>query len=430
MARNVVALALISLLLLQGCVLTPDAEDGNRAGSFSAEEKLAEADRVKLETPTARPKNLFPNSFWYEKLNGQWDEKDEEARLTIKLAAEEAVALSVDAWTMPVYFADELTPRLDLPLLIDWTPLPNMSLRNVPIPERAREDPATNEGDPEAIRVLGEEEARLGDGSLVIIDTTEEPWVEIDIWQARMVLPNGTRAITGEERAKARWVASWANFIPLNSEGVFRCGLSGRGSGAAYLAGMIWPEELKEGIDHKIAMSFPYNMAGTVLEPFTETDGYLSEEEMKRVYEEITGEEANAYPIPEGAILQLDPNIDLDSWEVTDPKTGEKRRLKPYEKVIAKALQEYGAVNIDNSGSGIQLYAINSISYSKDPYLETVGERNEYGAIELPKELFTEAHLVKMRPANEIRWGLSREAWERYACEGRECNPPEERICE
>ncbi len=410
-------LPVLALILLAGCL-----------SGESVKTEKAQGQAEVIPTPTSRPAQLFEDSFWYEKLgDAKRDELSDRAMLTLQLAAEQGVALAIDMWTMPVYFAGEGTPRYEVPLLIDWTPLPQMALRDVPIPENAREDPATAAGDLESILLLGRE-AELGDASLVIIDTTTEPWTEIDLWQARQVDESGRR-VRGEERKGARWVASWANFISLESEGIFRCGLSGRGSGAAYLAGMIWPGELEKGIDHKLAVALPFNKAGVVLEPFTETDGFLTDEEMARIYEEETGKRGDAVAIPEGAVLRLDPGIDLDSWIVKDPETGESRRLKPYEKVIARALQEYGAVNIDNSMVGIQLYAINSISYEEDPYLPVVGERNEFGAVMLPEELFTEMYLVEMAEPAQVRWGLTKEQWSRYSCGGGACNPPAYLVC-
>lgn len=428
MQRLVLVLAL--LLLIAGCISEEAPSVQEEEGKGVAEETAQEGEKGRVTAPTSRPRELFKGSFWYQNLGDAGpDELSDRAVLTLELAAEDGVALAIDQWTMPVYFADENTPRHDVPLLIDWTPLPKMALRDIPIPKDAREDPATNEGDPESIAVLGRDEAELGDASLVIIDTTTKPWTEIDLWQARQVDEKGRRVRNEGERENAGWVASWGNFISLDSEGIFRCGLSGRGSGAAYLAGMIWPDELIEGIDHKLAVALPFNKAEMVLEPFTETDGYLTDKEMAQIYEGETGKKADAFPIPEGAVLRLNPGIDLDSWRVTDPETGENRKLKPYEKIIAKALQDYGAVNIDNSMVGIQLYAINSISYKNDPYEAIVGKRNDFGAVMLPKELFTDMYLVKMAEPAEIKWGLTKKQWSRYSCDGAECKPPEYLIC-
>ena len=60
----------------------------------------------------------------------------------------------------------------------------------------------------------------------------------------------------------------------------------------------------------------------------------------------------------EGAHLQLDPNLNLDQFD-----------MKPYERIIAEALQTYGAYVGDYSGA-VSLYAINPQSYPENPYPE------------------------------------------------------------
>ena len=114
-------------------------------------------------------------------------------------------------------------------------------------------------------------------------------------------------------------MASWGNLISIDGGVIFKCGLSGRRRGAAYLADMIWPDELRQGIDHRLAVALPFNDGSGVPEPFPETDGFLKDEEMVQIYEEETGKREDAFPTPEGAVLRLDPRIDLDTWKVTDP---------------------------------------------------------------------------------------------------------------
>ncbi len=58
--------------------------------------------------------------------------------------------------------------------------------------------------------------------------------------------------------------------------------------------------------------------------------------------------------IPEGAIVQLDPSLDLDSLDLT-----------PIERTIAKALQDYGMVLVDGGG-GIQLYLASPLAAGKN----------------------------------------------------------------
>ena len=59
--------------------------------------------------------------------------------------------------------------------------------------------------------------------------------------------------------------------------------------------------------------------------------------------------------MPEGARVQLDPTLDLDSLGLTD-----------YEKTIAKALQEYGMILVDDGG-GMAFYVVHPISAKNNP---------------------------------------------------------------
>ncbi len=95
-------------------------------------------------------------------------------------------------------------------------------------------------------------------------------------------------------------------------------------AGFAEAGGVIRPEEILQGsIDHAIALATPYTRAGFIACPATHTDGKYS----------VTA-------IPEGARIQLDPGFNV---------AGQK--WPAWEKVIARALQVYGAYIVDTSGS-------------------------------------------------------------------------------
>jgi hypothetical protein len=97
-----------------------------------------------------------------------------------------------------------------------------------------------------------------------------------------------------------------------------------RGSGFPLIAGLIRPEEIEAGIiRHALVFASPVNRK-TVLcaPPASTTDGWREGIEF----------------IPEGTRLQLDPNLDLDSLN-----------LSYAAKIIARALQEYGMFCGDNS---------------------------------------------------------------------------------
>jgi hypothetical protein len=96
-------------------------------------------------------------------------------------------------------------------------------------------------------------------------------------------------------------------------------------AGFAEPGGVVRPEEIEQGhIDHALVIATPYTRAGFIACPATHTDGKF----------------ADKAALPEGARIQLDPsfNVDAQSWA-------------PWQKVIARALQTYGAYVADTSGS-------------------------------------------------------------------------------
>lgn len=212
--------------------------------------------------------------------------------------------ISLRAWTVPVYYAGAFTPRYDVRLTEPWRAADFM--RKVPIPKRARPDPAD-------------------DGHMTVLDRTTG--CEFDFYEARKV--------------DGRWLAGWANSIQTISKGVHRYAYSTRGSGFANLAGVIFPSELRRGvIKHALMFSYPHTSASGAVSPATETDG----------------QSIRPDALPMGARLQLDPTLDLSSLG-----------LRPYERTIARALQVYG-MYLGDSGGGVNLYAVHPQSYRANVY--------------------------------------------------------------
>ncbi len=225
--------------------------------------------------------------------------------------ADKSFLIVVKEWSVPVYFASDSTPKHSVKLTAGWAP--KSKLRDVPIPGFAEPDPEY-------------------DGSMVIID--ESSGCVYDFWQMRF--------------SGGSWSASWGNALPLNSDGIFPKGVSARGSGFELLQGVIWPQELQAGvIEHALIFSYDHTKAGGPVAPATESDGTTTE----------------AWAIPEGALVQLDPSLDLASMGLTG-----------YELTIARALQEYGMYCADDGG-GLSLYAINPISCRQNPYESIWGDQ-------------------------------------------------------
>ena len=151
-----------------------------------------------------------------------------------------------------------------------------------------------------------------------------------DMWLARK-LPDGTwESNTGMKYAlDGPGVFDPSKFSVKDGESIHFHG-PGRAAGVPIIAGLILYDEVAAGeIAHKIACATRFNAYKEFTFPATWTDGHLPG------------------GIPEGALIQLDPSLDLSQFD-----------LLPGERVVARALQKYGMVNVDNAG-GSPLYGEN-----------------------------------------------------------------------
>ncbi|HUV38079.1 MAG TPA: hypothetical protein VMY39_00620 [Planctomycetota bacterium] len=226
--------------------------------------------------------------------------------------------INVRRYTIPVYEVDDATPlrrvhqrtSFHQPKYKKWGEIfshgPGFG-PEVPIPDDADPDPD-------------------GDHHLALVDwNTMRAW---DMWAVG-------------KRPDGEWESATGMTYRLDGDGVFerewfrvRPGESihfygpSRASGVPAIAGLIMHDEMRAGrIRHKLAFASRVNAYLRFVWPATWTDGHLEG------------------GIPEGAVIQLDPEIDLARFD-----------LGPGGEVVARALQEYGAVNTDNAG-GNALYA-------------------------------------------------------------------------
>lgn len=218
------------------------------------------------------------------------------------------------AFGLPVYYADANTPRVTV--VVDNEPswgTNDLSRQPVPIPTNA----TTNSG---------------SDAKFVVVDTSTAKVYEL--WAARVV--NG------------QWHAGWGGVYPLAGSGSSpnpdympntREGVPtavpwpqptsrGTGSGISSYQGIVRLREIANGsIDHALVFATDHacgpSNSGTYRFPATTTDG------------NYTGNDC----IPEGARIQLDPSIDVNA--IPGITRGER--------IVAKALQRYGAYVTDNS---------------------------------------------------------------------------------
>jgi len=200
--------------------------------------------------------------------------------------------ISYQTWTEGLWDAYADTPKYDV-----YSAPENKWYRDVPIPDGAKQSDDS-------------------DGLLGIIDWDNRKYY--DFWRFRY--------------EGGMYQVSDGHVYDLDSDGVapdrvWTCG----GSSIPFLAIAIRDEEIERGyIDHPLGCSITYPRKGfKVYPPAATTDG-------KTNY---------AYAIPEGARIQLDPNLDLDSLG-----------LSRTAKIVAKAMQEYGIV-VKECGGSFAIYA-------------------------------------------------------------------------
>ena len=132
------------------------------------------------------------------------------------------------------------------------------------------------------------------------------------------------------------------------------------GAGVSRLAGVVRIAEVERGeIRHPLVFSTDIACSGAHRFPASKTDG-LSDDPAC---------------IPQGARVQLDPDLDVDALE----------GLTAAERMVARALQRYGAYAIDNGGARMA-YSFERPSGEDDPY-PSVGLDRDYRRMdEIPWE--------------------------------------------
>ncbi|OFB40021.1 hypothetical protein BA059_11035 [Mycolicibacterium sp. (ex Dasyatis americana)] len=192
---------------------------------------------------------------------------------------------------LPIYTADADTPRHSVSCVITtWGRCPFRG-QQVPIPDDARPQYGS-------------------DAAMVVIDPENRKIYEF--W--------------GAKHDYGSWTTQWAAVNDLDGSG---WGGSSTGSGASRLAGVVRVAEIAQGsIPHALAMESNNVCANVFRPPALKTDGRSTRPDC----------------IPEGARIQLDPSLDIDSLG-----------LAPAERYLAEALQRFGGYITDVSGSPLSI---------------------------------------------------------------------------
>lgn len=206
---------------------------------------------------------------------------------------------------VPVWEADASTPRHAVKCLRPWGTC-ELERQLVPVP-------------------VGAHPSSGSDGAMVVVDH-----------------PSGRAYEFFEGRsAGAAWTAGWGGVVDVYGSGTPGAAV---GAGVSRLAGVVRIAELQAGrIDHALVFSTDNACRGTRRFPASKTDG------------------ASLRPdcVPEGARLQLDPAVDVEALP----------GITPGERIVARALQTYGAYAIDNGGARMA-FSFEMPSGEADPYAE------------------------------------------------------------
>jgi hypothetical protein len=276
--------------------------------------------RATLQKEHPMPRRFFaPDSFWNTPIgpcpaidpdSGKWID------LLVRNEPVPNFWINTNAYTIPVHEVDEATPRR---LVRSGTNpyAPKASCHGatfenpVPIPDSAAPDAGADGS---------------ADGHAAFID-----YARGKVWDM----------LVARKHKDGSWEAQSAMTYSLDGSGAFdhsdfpvKDGESihlygpGRAAGVPIIAGLIMRAEVEAGrIEHKLAFATWWNEERKYVYPATWTDGFTP-----------------GGPL-EGGVIQLDPTLDLAPFN-----------LSPGGLAVARALQQYGAVNVDIA-AGTVLYA-------------------------------------------------------------------------
>ncbi len=267
-------------------------------------------------------------SFWNQPLKGNV-EVDPQSEQLIELMDERQgpIYINCECYTIPVYQADSSTP---MRRIHQRPPEDGASGRSLERQARYSQHPDFG---PEIPMPEGAVPDPDRDAHLAIVDL--ERRMAWDMWHVR-IRPDGEyESSTGMVYSlDSDGVWKTEDFPIVNGESMHFHGPS-RAAGVPAIAGLILEEEIKAGrLEHKLA--FATNpVCQEFVWPATWTDGGMAEGPR------------------EGSIIQLDPDLDLDAYE-----------LSPAARTIARALQEYGAVIVDGAQGNV-VYAEGLYGYPR-----------------------------------------------------------------
>lgn len=320
----------------------------------------------------SKRRRLFsPDSFWNTPIapGTPTDPRNDQYLRCLKAEPTGGLHLNASEFAVPVYDVDASTPlrrvgqRPSTPAQQAKSATSHREFRHgpgfgpeLPIPDHAVPDPA------------GDAHAAFVDWDRGLI------W---DVWGG-LKLPDGSwQSWTGMHyRLDGPGVFEPAGPAVETGDSIHYHGPS-RAAGVPLIAGLIMHHEVVAGrIEHKLSFAARHNAYQEFAFPATWTDG--------------------RFPggLPEGAVLQLDPDLDLDPFD-----------LKPGARVICRALQEYGMVNVDGA-AGTAVYAEGLYA---DPTRSWDGLFDEEELKRIPLDHFRVLLLPPVTARGDARHGLKLE---------------------
>ena len=226
---------------------------------------------------------------------------------------------NVGADGVPVWEADASTPRHRVDCLRPWGAC---ALEREPVPVPSGAAPSSG-----------------SDAAMVVVEASTRRSYEF--YEAR--------------RAGNGWQAGWGDVVALDGPGTPGGAV---GAGVSRLAGVVRAFEMARGhIDHALVFSTDNACQGVFRYPASKSDGRSSRPDC----------------IPEGARIQLDPGINVDALP----------GLTLGERIVARALQTYGAYAVDN-GSARMAFIFETPSGEPNPYPGVGFSGDHFGMDRIP----------------------------------------------
>lgn len=263
------------------------------------------------------------DSFWNQPIPENVElspESDRYIEMLEQIEGMKGFNINVHEWTIPVYYADKDTPRYKLaPKIMDCY----LSQGHLMASEKYLTDDhpkGIHESVSGGVPIPKEAEPDSEDDAhMTIIDLDERKCY--DMWQIAKQEDGswGTNAAIAYD-LDGSGVYNLDDYKNVhNDESIHYYGPC-RAPGVPAAAGLIMHHEIEAGqIEHKLAFACKESgLQQFVSPPAIWTDGW------------------RPGGIPEGITMQLDPNLDIESLD-----------LSPTGKIMARALQKYGAVLVD-----------------------------------------------------------------------------------